>query len=69
MNDFLLLLGRIAGIAGLLLCVIAGATRILGSFYLGQFQTGTLLQIGVAALAVGCFFLLWVLCARFQPRR
>ncbi|MEF8717821.1 MAG: hypothetical protein V5B35_17425 [Candidatus Accumulibacter necessarius] len=63
MNGLLLLLGRIAGIGGLLLCVAAAVVRLQGKYYMGGFQLTTLLQAGIAATVVGCFFLLWALTA------
>lgn len=58
MNDVLVLVGRLAGIAGALVCLVAGATRLLGNFYLMGFAVGTLLQAGMAGLLIGCFALL-----------
>jgi hypothetical protein len=59
-----LLLGRIAGLVGLLLVVASVLLRLGGVFMVGNFQTGTLLMAGVAGLATGCFFLLWSLTVR-----
>lgn len=58
MDTFLLLLGRVAGIGGLLLCSIAAVLRLAGNYYLGTFQLATVLQGGMAATVVGCFLLL-----------
>lgn len=69
MNDLLVLLGRATGIAGLLLCVVAVAVRLADRYYLGVFQLGTVLQAGVAAIVVGCFFLLLALTAQGKADR
>ena len=61
MDALLLLLGRVAGFAGLLLCGAAAGMRLAGNYYLGSLQLSTLLAGGVAAIVVGCFFLLLVL--------
>jgi hypothetical protein len=66
MDQLLLWAGRIAGLAGLVLCLVAGAGRLGGQFWLGGFQVATLLQAGIAGLAAGCFLLLWVLCRRSE---
>ena len=58
MNDLLLWLGRLTGVAGLLLCLVALGARLSGQYFLGGFQLGTLLQVGTAGLAAGCFCLL-----------
>lgn len=62
--NILLKLGQIAGVVGLLLCLVGVAVRLGGAFYLGGFQVGTLLQGGIAAMAFGCFCLLAVLTHR-----
>ena len=58
MNDVLVLVGRLAGIAGALICLVAGVARLLGNFYLLGFSASTLLQAGMAGLLIGCFALL-----------
>ena len=62
--DLPLLLGRLAGVAGLLVSALAVAVRIGGHYILGGFQVGTLLLAGVAAMVVGCLALLWSISAR-----
>ena len=64
MDNLLLLLGRAAGIVGLLLIAVAVAVRLTGAYWIGGFQVGTLLLGGTAALIAGCFALLLVLTAR-----
>ena len=64
MNKLLLWVGRIAGVGGLLLCVMAGLVRITGHYWLGSFQVGTLLQLGMAVMIVGCLSFLAALTAR-----
>ena len=58
MDVLLLLLGRAAGFAGVLLCVVAVVARVLGNYWLAGFQLGTLMQAGIAGVAIGCFLLL-----------
>ncbi len=69
MKALLLLLGRAAGLGGLLLCIVAGAARLSGQYYMGSFQLTTLLQAGIAAVVMGCFFLLLALTARERADR
>ncbi len=69
MEALLLLLGRAAGIGGLLVCIAAVAVRLAGNYYLGGFQLATLLQGGVTAIVVGCFFLLLAITAQVDGRR
>lgn len=54
----LIWLGWIAGVGGTLLCLVGAAIRLSGAFWIGNFQTGTLLQGGIAAMVFGCFCLL-----------
>ena len=64
MNSLLLLAGRSAGLLGILMCAVAVAGRLSGSFWIGGLQLSTLLLGGVAALAIACFLMLWVLTQR-----
>jgi len=58
MDNLLVMLGRLAGIAGVVLCLVAGFARVLGNFYLAGFSVGSLLQAGMGGLLIGCFLLL-----------
>ena len=68
MNDVLVLLGRAAGIAGLVVCAAAALVRLSGAYWIGGFQVGTLLLAGTALLGAGCFFLLVVATRRDRDR-
>ena len=67
MESILLWIGRIAGIAGLLLSGWAAIARLQGAYFAGGFQIGTLLLVGMTGLITACFCLLFVLTMR--PRR
>lgn len=58
MNKMLITLGKMAGLAGVLVCVAAGAWRLTGNFEIVGIWIGTLLQVGMAGLLTGCFCLL-----------
>lgn len=68
MNNVLLWIGRVAGIAGALLCAVAAAMRVGGRYWLGSFQLGTLLMAGIAVMVAGCVCLLLVLVHRANDR-
>jgi hypothetical protein len=68
MDDFLLLIARAAGIVGVLISTVAGATRGTGAYTLGNFQAGTLLLVGMAAMIVGCLCFLTVLTNRERAK-
>ena len=58
MNSVLLLAGRLAGAGGVLLCLVAIALRLMGHYFVGGFQIGSMLQAGMAGMLAGCFFFL-----------
>ena len=54
MANLLLWIGRLAGIAGVLLSAIAVLVRLRGVYSVASFQVGTLLLAGMAAMLAGC---------------
>jgi hypothetical protein len=64
MNIFLLRAGQLAGLLGILLMAVSVAARLAGRYTLGDFQIGTVLLASIAALAVGCFLMLWSIADR-----
>jgi hypothetical protein len=64
MEDMMVWIGRIAGAGGALIWVIAAAVRLSGRYFFSGFQVGTLLQVGIAAMILGCFCFLAALTAR-----
>jgi len=69
MEKVFLWTGRAAGIIGVVLCAVAVLTRLGGAFWLGGFQVGTLLQVGMAAMLLGCLALLASITERLRARR
>lgn len=61
MTNLLLTIGRLLGVVGFVLMVVAVVVRLTGAYWLGGFQVGTLLLGGTAVLVAGCFLLLLVL--------
>ncbi len=64
MAGLLLWIGRLAGLAGVVVCAVSVAIRLSGEFYLGGFAVGQIFQIGIAAMLVGCLGFLWALAER-----
>ena len=58
MESLLILGGRAAGLAGILLCIVGVAARLLGHYHLAGFSTGAVLQAGTSAVVIACFLLL-----------
>ncbi len=54
-------LAWVAGLFGVLLCLVSVGARLTGAFWIAGFQSGTLLQAGIAAMVFGCFCFLAVL--------
>ena len=54
-------LAWVAGLTGVLLCVFSAGGRLAGAYWVGSFQSGTLLLAGIAAMVFGCFCFLAVL--------
>ncbi|GIX28409.1 MAG: hypothetical protein KatS3mg123_2290 [Burkholderiales bacterium] len=68
METLLLWIGRLAGLAGVLVCAVAVAVRLSGAYWLAGFQAGTLLLAGMAAMLMGCLSLLMLLTSRVSAR-
>ena len=64
MESLLLWIGRVAGVAGLILSGWATLSRVTGAYYAGGFQVGTLLLGGITAMLAACLLLLLVLTQR-----
>ena len=46
--------GNLAGGLGILLCVAAGLTRLLGSFYLAGYASTTIFSVGTGLMVLAC---------------
>jgi len=55
------LAGRISGIAGALVCLVAGLTRVAGMYYVAGFQSTTLFNVGIGLMVFACMVRLEVL--------
>ena len=53
MSKVLILIGRFAGILGVILGAASVAARAIGMFYIGTLQVGTLLQASIASMVLG----------------
>ena len=54
MQMLLLWIGRLAGVAGVLIALVAVLARGSGKYVVAGLQVGTLLQAGIAAMVLGC---------------
>jgi hypothetical protein len=68
MNNFLLMLGRLLGLAGVLIALLSMGARLLGHYFVAGFQIGTLFQTGLGAMVAACLCLLLVLTSRSSDK-
>lgn len=54
MERLLAVIGNGAGVVGVLICLVAGATRLAGSFYAFGYEAGTLFLGGTALMVMAC---------------
>lgn len=54
MDRLLSLAGSLAAIAGILLCLIAGAGRLGGNYHLAGFEATTLFAVGTGLMVFAC---------------
>ena len=54
MQALLLWIGRLAGVIGVIVCAGAFFARLGGTWTLGSFQVGAVLQAGMAGMLLGC---------------
>ncbi|HYN77857.1 MAG TPA: hypothetical protein VES73_08695 [Lamprocystis sp. (in: g-proteobacteria)] len=64
MERFLVAIGVLAGVLGVLLTLVAGGFRLAGHFWIGSFSVGTLLLGGMALMLMGSLAFQMVLTAR-----
>ncbi len=64
MEGLYITVGRLAGAAGVLITLVAVAARLMGQYWLGGLQAGTVLQAGIAVMLVGCLGFLAALTSR-----
>ena len=67
MQALLLWIGRLAGVIGVIGCASASFARLGGTWSIGSFQVGTLLQAGTAAMVLGCLAYCASLAERPRP--
>jgi type IV secretory pathway VirB2 component (pilin) len=61
MNKYIELLGNIAAITGVLVCLAAGLIRLSGNYFIFGFETQTLFLVSIAIMVFACLAKLHVL--------
>ena len=54
MKELSNLLGNIAGALGILICLVAGGARMVGNFYVFQYEAFTLFVFGTGLMVFAC---------------
>jgi len=54
MKQHLSTAGSAIGVLGMLICLIAGLTKLTGSYYLLGYEAMTLFMVGIGLIATGC---------------
>jgi len=68
MDRLIGLVGNVVGVVGIAVCLVSGAVRLSGAYYLAGVQLMSLFTIGTALMVMGCLAKLHVL-ARFGTSR
>lgn len=64
LQRFLLWVGRLAGLVGVLICAVAVVARLSGAHQMMGFEAGSVLQAGVTLMVLGCLGYLALLARR-----
>jgi hypothetical protein len=64
MDSLLRIIGNSAAVLGILICLVAGVSRLLGGFYLFGFETGAFFSGGIALMVMACLVKLQLLAVR-----
>lgn len=59
-----LTLGRVAGLLGIIICLVSAGLRASGTYWIAGVPASSLFLLGIASMIAGCFFLLLVLTSR-----
>ena len=61
MNKYIELIGNIAAIIGVLVCLVAGLIRLSGNYFIFGFETQTFFLVSIAIMVFACLAKLHVL--------
>ena len=55
MKQLMVFASRAAGILGVLLCLVAGVSRLTGNYYVAGVEATTLFMVGIGLMVFACF--------------
>lgn len=69
MHAMLNISGTICGITGAFICAASGLSRVMGNYYLANYETTTLFAVGTGFMVLACFLKLESLHHRNEQDR
>jgi len=64
MNNYIELIGNIAAITGVVVCLAAGLIRLTGNYFIFGFETQTLFLVSIAIMVFACLAKLHLLSVK-----
>ena len=68
MHQLLKLTGSIAGVLGILLCIVSGLARVAGLYYLAGFASTTIFMVGTGMMIFACLVKLEALQSQLSQK-
>lgn len=59
MNKFIRVIGNIAAVLGILMCIVAGGLRVTGNFYVFGVEGESFFIAGIALMVLACLAMLY----------
>lgn len=67
MNELLEAAGNIAAVLGVVICLVAGAARLAGNFYVFDFEGNTLFMGGIGLMVFACLVKIHQMAVKLSP--
>lgn len=64
MEKIISLVGNLAAVAGILICLASGSARVMGHYLVNDYSTNTLFQAGVGLMVLACLLKIETLLLR-----
>lgn len=64
MEKILRVFGSVVAVIGVLVCVVSGLNRVIGSSFVGDFEAMTLFTVGVGFMVLACLIKLELLAKK-----
>ena len=64
MNNYIELVGNIAAVIGIVVCLVAGLVRLSGKYFVFGFETQTIFLVSIAIMVFACLAKLHLLSVK-----